>query len=119
MSFLIDTIAEQRIQAAIEQGQLDDLPDKGKPLLLDDDSMVPPELRMGYRILKNAGYLPPELEERHQAWHLADFIAQCDPDSEQRSEALIKLRQIEFRMRIKGMDTRFLYRYLASRIQPE
>ena len=30
--------------------------------VLDDDALVAPELRMAYRILKNAGMLPPEVE---------------------------------------------------------
>ncbi|CDI03677.1 hypothetical protein BN873_610074 [Candidatus Competibacter denitrificans Run_A_D11] len=55
---LLDQIAEARIQAAIDQGELRDLPGQGKPLQLDDDSAIPEELRVAYRILKNAGFLP-------------------------------------------------------------
>ena len=47
MSTLVDKIAEQRIQAAFDNGNMDDLPGKGEPLQLDDDSMVPEQLRMG------------------------------------------------------------------------
>lgn len=115
MSLLVDRIAEQRIQAALDEGQLSDLPGKGEPLSLDDDSMVPPELRMGYRILKNAGYIPPELAERNQALQLCDLLAQCQSGSDEHVDALFKLRQIELRMRLKGLDTRFLYRYLNNR----
>ena len=61
-----DKIVENRIREAIDRGQLDDLPGAGKPLELDDDSMIAPELRAAYRILKNAGYLPPELALRRQ-----------------------------------------------------
>lgn len=57
---LIDQLAEERIREAMARGEFDNLPGAGKPLELDDDSMVPPELRAGYRLLKNAGYLPPE-----------------------------------------------------------
>ena len=59
--WLIDAIAEQKIQAAIERGELDNLPGAGKPVPDDDLSMVPEHLRAGYRLLKNAGFLPPEL----------------------------------------------------------
>jgi hypothetical protein len=59
---MLDFIAEQRIAKAIENGDLDDLPGSGKPLELDDDSLVPEELRLAYRILKNAGFVPPEIE---------------------------------------------------------
>lgn len=62
----IEQIAEERIRAAQENGAFDDLPGRGKPLDLDDDAHVPPELRMAWRVLKNAGCLPPELEAERE-----------------------------------------------------
>lgn len=61
---LLDQLAEKHILAAQRQGDLDNLAGAGQPLQLDDDSHVPAELRASYRILKNSGYLPPELELR-------------------------------------------------------
>ena len=58
---MMDLIAERRIEEAIANGELDDLPGAGKPLALDDDALVPEDLRMAYRILKNAGYVPEEV----------------------------------------------------------
>jgi hypothetical protein len=59
----LTAIAERRIQEAIERGEFDDLPGKGNPLELgENDRTVPAELRMAYRMLKNAGLLPPEVE---------------------------------------------------------
>lgn len=59
---LLDFLAEQRISEAVSRGELDDLPGAGRPLALDDDTDVPEDLRAAYRILKNAGYAPPEVE---------------------------------------------------------
>ena len=59
---LLDQIAEARIQEAIDRGELHGLPGEGKPLRLEDDSAIPEELRAAYRLLKNAGFLPPELQ---------------------------------------------------------
>lgn len=70
MQFL-DQVAEQRIQAALGRGEFDNLPGAGRPLELDDDSLVPVHLRMACRILKNAGIVPPEvgtLRELHQLY---------------------------------------------------
>ncbi|UQZ88978.1 DUF1992 domain-containing protein [Deltaproteobacteria bacterium Smac51] len=53
----IAIIAERKIREAMEEGQFDNLPGKGKPLKLEDLSHLPPELRMAYTILKNSGYL--------------------------------------------------------------
>lgn len=55
----IALVAENRIQAAYEEGAFDHLPGKGQPLPLEDDSHLPPELRMAYKILKNSGHLTP------------------------------------------------------------
>jgi hypothetical protein len=63
---LLDRLAEARIEEAIARGELDRLPGNGRPLRLEDDSMVPEGLRMACRILKNANCLPPELELRKE-----------------------------------------------------
>ena len=54
-------LAEQRIVEAIERGEFDELPGAGRALDLGGDAYVPSELRAIYRVLKNSGYLPPEL----------------------------------------------------------
>jgi hypothetical protein len=59
---MFDEIAERKIAEAIARGELDDLPGAGRPLELDDDRLIPGELRMAYRILKNAGYAPAEVQ---------------------------------------------------------
>ena len=58
----MDQLIEQRIRQAQQEGAFDNLPGSGRPLNLDDDRMVPEELRMVCRVLKNAGYVPPEVE---------------------------------------------------------
>jgi hypothetical protein len=58
----LDAIAERRIREAQERGELDDLPGAGAPLALDDDALIPEDLRAAYRVLKNSGFLPPELD---------------------------------------------------------
>ena len=59
---MLEFIAEQKITDAISRGEFENLPGEGKPLALDDDSLVPEDLRLAYRILKNAGFVPPEVE---------------------------------------------------------
>jgi len=59
---MLDFLAERRIAEAVSRGELDDLPGAGRPLDLDDGAFVPEELRVAYRILKNAGFVPPEVE---------------------------------------------------------
>ncbi len=58
---IIDQIVERRISEAIARGEFLGLPGEGRPLELEDDRLVPEELRVAYRIMKNAGYVPNEL----------------------------------------------------------
>ena len=80
--------AERRIQEAQKEGAFDHLPGEGRPLNLEDDSAVPAELRMAYKVLKNAGYLPPELEDRREINTILDLLENCDEGAE-------KLRQMQ------------------------
>jgi hypothetical protein len=56
-------LVERRIEEARARGDFDDLPGAGRPLDLDDDPLVPEEMRIAHRILKNSGFAPPELQE--------------------------------------------------------
>ena len=58
---LLDALAERHIVEAAARGDFDDLPGAGAPLPPEDLALMPEELRAGYRLLKNSGYLPGEL----------------------------------------------------------
>lgn len=88
---MLDFIAEQRIAEAIAKGELEDLPGAGRPLELDDDALIPEELRLAYRILKNAGYVPAELEALKEIGELEALVADGDLDAAARSRAIRKL----------------------------
>lgn len=79
---LIDQIVERYIQEAQEQGEFDHLPGEGKPLLLDDNLLVPEDLRAGYRLLKNAGYLPPELQLHSEIKEVEQLLAEVQNTGE-------------------------------------
>lgn len=57
-----EKLVEERILAAQRKGEFDNLEGAGKPLAPEDMSRVPQELRIAYKILKNADCLPPEIE---------------------------------------------------------
>jgi hypothetical protein len=57
---MLDFLIEQRLEDAVSRGEFQNLPGEGRPLELDDDALVPEDLRLAYRILKNAGFVPPE-----------------------------------------------------------
>jgi len=88
--FTFHLIAEKRIKEAMQQGQFDNLPGKGKPLVFEDDSMIPEDLRMAYKILKNAGFIPPELQTEKEIKQAVDLLENLD-DEKQRYRQVTKL----------------------------
>jgi hypothetical protein len=52
---------EETIQEAQQRGEFDDLPDRGKPIRLEDSPFAP-EMASALRTLKNAGYEPTWME---------------------------------------------------------
>lgn len=89
MLTIIQTIAERKIQQAMAEGTLADLSHwKDKPLPTDDMASVPAELRMAYRLLKNAGYVPEEVALHREITSLEQALASCTEERE-------KVRQLK------------------------
>lgn len=97
---VIQGIAERRILEAQERGDFDDLPGSGRPLNLEDDSAVPEELRMAYKILRNSGCLPPELADRKEINGLLDMLERC-VDERERVRHMERLRYLVTRARTR------------------
>ena len=87
-------IAERRIIEALENGAFENLEGEGKPLDLDEDLWIPEDLRIAYKILKNAGCTPPELEARKEVINLYSLMNTIDDDKER----LKKLKELNFKL---------------------
>ena len=85
-------IAEQKIREAMERGEFDHLAYHGKPLKLDELTGVPAHLRMGYKILKNAGILPEEMQLKKAIVSLQDLLDACH-DTTERSTIQKKMNE--------------------------
>jgi hypothetical protein len=54
---------------------------------------------MGYKVLKNAGYLPEELELKREILTLKDMLQACtDPEDRANHKRKLTLRQLQFEM---------------------
>ncbi|MDN3956105.1 DnaJ family domain-containing protein [Sporolactobacillus laevolacticus] len=94
---IIEIMAEEKIKAGLKSGAFDNLPGKGKPLVLEDLSAVPKELRAGYKMLKNAGMLPEELQLRKDIVTLNDLLRCCEDDKErERLSKQLRLKRLKF-----------------------
>ena len=101
---LIDKLVEECIRKAEANGEFENLPGEGKPQQLEDDSMVPPELRVGYRILKNADYVPPEVSLRNDIQQLQQLIAMTD-DPKEKSKQRNRLQLLMMRLEASASGT--------------
>jgi hypothetical protein len=70
-----EKIVEERIRAAQKRGDFDDLPKVGEPLEFEDDRFVSEELRLSYKILKNADCLPPEIEIKKEIMGIESLLS--------------------------------------------
>ena len=87
-------IAEQRIKEALERGEFDDLPGRGEPLNFEDDSRVPEDLRLAYKLLKNADCLPPELALKKEIRQMEDLLERI-PDEK---EKYLQIKKINYKI---------------------
>ena len=111
---LIDSLAEERIRNALRDGEFDDLPGSGEPLMLDDDSAVPESLRVAYRVLRNAGCLPAEQQLRIEIDQVDALLQRIETDA----EALPLRRRLDWlrtRLAMQGRDANLLVAESAYR----
>ena len=85
-----EKIIEERILQAQRRGDFENLPGSGKPLVIEDDRHIPEDLRLAYKILKNAGCIPPEIELKKEIHQTRDLLAAME-DTAQKYRTLTRL----------------------------
>lgn len=118
-----ESIVEERIKSAQKKGQFSNLPGAGRPLDLNCDAHVPQDLRMAYKILKNADCLPPELELQKQIQQTEDLLANMQ-DTAERYRTLKKINYLIMKLNAtRAGDARFdvpqkYFEAVADRLAP-
>ncbi|HLO32935.1 MAG TPA: DUF1992 domain-containing protein [Anaerolineales bacterium] len=96
---LFDQIVDAMIKEAMERGEFDNLPGKGKPVDLTEYFETPEEVRLTYSVLKNAGMKSHEVELLKQIAELKQALAAAlDQQKKQEIESQIRQKQIEFNL---------------------
>jgi hypothetical protein len=88
-----EALVEQRIQKARKDGDFDNLEGRGCPLKFEDEN-VPKELRLAHKILKNAGFLPPEVDLKKKITQVEQLLGETEYDSPERSKIQKKLNYL-------------------------
>jgi hypothetical protein len=104
---LLDRLAEEQIEAAIRRGEFEALEGAGQPLTLDDNSLVPEELRVAYRLLRNAGCLPPEQQMKNEICEIEDLLGQVETSDEE-DRLRRRLWLLRTRLAVGGRQTSML-----------
>lgn len=99
----IRLLAEQRIKDALENGEFDNLPGKGRPLRFADTSLVPPDQRIAYKILSNAGMLPVEMDLKKEIIDLEQAARTAEGDEKHRLTRKLTEKTLQYNI---IMDTR-------------
>ncbi len=117
MSFFA-VLAERKIEEALRRGELDNLALKGRPIPIEDLSDVPEELRMAFKILKNAGVLPEELQLHREIVTLKDLLHSCQDEEEQReTRRRLNEKILHFNILQEKNAGRAAFRRYAGRIE--
>jgi len=85
-----EAIVEERIKKAQKDGEFKNLKGLNEPLKFEDQH-IPEELRLSHKILKNAGFLPPEVELKKKITQTEDLLEKTGLDSPERFKIQKKL----------------------------
>ena len=99
---VFDILAEERIRAALARGELSDLPGQGRPLVFEDDCLVPTDARMANKILRNAGYVPPALADLKALRALAQHL-QGEQDAPTAGRQMRTMTRLLLRLEMAGL----------------
>ncbi len=90
-----EKIIEERIKKAQEDGAFDSLEGHGKPFALEQGGHpAPDDCRLAYKILKNAGFLPPEIELKKKISQAELLLGATDAGSSEHRELTKKLNYL-------------------------
>ena len=98
MSYSVDKLIEEWLA----ENECEELPGKGKPLNLDEYFSWPEDLRLGYSILKNSGYVPEEVEQLREIKRLEEELRTCaDANLRMRMERRLREKQVQLSLRLE------------------
>ncbi|MGB9439271.1 MAG: DnaJ family domain-containing protein [Desulfobacterales bacterium] len=114
-----DRIIEERIRRAQQKGEFENLTGSGKPLVFKDDGHVAEELRLAYKILKNADCLPAEIELKKEIKRTEELLSGMQ-DTAAKYRTLKKLNFLIMKLNAMGnmpIDFEMPQKYSAKLVE--
>ena len=112
-------IVEDRIRRAQKKGAFKNLAGTGKPILLDEDRHIPEDLRLAYKILKNADCMPPEIKLKKEIRRTEDLLDGME-DTAEKYRVLKKLNLLILRLnslRMASIEFDMPQKYAAKLVE--
>ncbi|MBI1764724.1 MAG: DUF1992 domain-containing protein [Acidobacteria bacterium] len=92
-------LVENKIREALAKGEFDNLPGRGRPLDLAAYFNTPEELRLGYAMLKSAGFVPLEVELQREIEALqAEHDQPTDPPRQDALRREIEAKTLKLKL---------------------
>ena len=96
------TWVERQIREAMERGEFDNLPGKGKPIDLNEYFETPEDVRLANSVLKSAGMTSREVDLLNEIAELKQVQAAVqDEKKKQEIARQIRQKQVEFSLMIE------------------
>ncbi len=116
---LLEQLAEARIRQAQSDGEFDNLAGAGLPLQPEPDELLDPSLRVAYRILKNSGFVPPEVAQRQQIGNIESLLQHISDPAKRKpliAELFALLTQVDGSLTLCTGSRAQYYRQLLERL---
>jgi hypothetical protein len=98
---------DESIRQAMERGDFDNLKGKGKPLNLDEYFNTPEDLRVGYSVLKSAGFVPDEVELLKEIETLREKLKTLTNEAERKKlQRQINEKQLKYDLAVERFKGR-------------
>jgi hypothetical protein len=92
----LDKLVEEMLREAIARGDFDDLPGKGKPQNLDGYFAAPEEMRAAVQLLKDAGFVPEEVQLLKDIAALKEQMTAASGDEVARLKKILDEKTLAF-----------------------
>ena len=103
----LDRAIEEIIQAAMARGEFDNLPGQGKPLNLDAYFSLPEDERLAITMLRNAGYVPDEVQLLRDIEELKQkLVAASDAEEQARIKKTLDSKVLALDIALERRRTR-------------
>ncbi|MCD6224990.1 MAG: DUF1992 domain-containing protein [Deltaproteobacteria bacterium] len=115
-----EKIVEERIQKAQKKGLFKNLPGSGKPIPASkQEPSISNDLNLAYKILKNADFLPPEIELKKKIQQTEDLLAGME-DTAEKYRTLKKLNYLIMKLNVtfnRSVMTEMPQQYATSIVE--